>query len=198
MGARCAVSRRGFFHFGALNRCPLHKFLLLTAAKKCIVHQLLVRRPPGPCPPTGLGRGGGGSRCYCVGRSWCPVHFFSSVRGGENCTGHGLLLTRWCRFDGHLGKRVGKYSRLLISPRRKARAFCSLTSELEHSHVCTHRPLTVRAMRILSVSQHCQCASTCLDARSHRWIAATQWGRRSWPPLHSRPSRVGTRHRAPS
>ena len=130
-------------------------------------------------PPPGWGRGGGGSRCYCVGRSWCPVHFSSSVRGGENCTGHGLLLTRWCRFDGHLGKRVGKYSRLLISPRRKARAFCSLTSELEHSHVCTHRPLTVRAMRIPSVSPHCQCASTCLDARSHRWIAATQL---SWTP----------------
>jgi len=69
--------------------------------------------PPRPLPPHRVGAGRGGGRCYCVGRSWCPVHFFSSVRGGENCTGHGLLLTRWCRFDGHLGKRVGKYSRLL-------------------------------------------------------------------------------------
>ena len=53
--------------------------------------------PTQPPPPTlTKGRGGwGGEGCVCfvfvcmvTWQWWCPVHFFASVRGGENCRGH--------------------------------------------------------------------------------------------------------------
>ena len=89
------------------TRCPLQFSPPLTDAKKCTGHHhchvtihtnTKHTHPSPPHPPLPLVRVGGGlrrCRCVaCVGRSWCPVHFFSSVRGGENCTGHGLLSTR--------------------------------------------------------------------------------------------------------
>ena len=83
------------------NPCPVQFSPPLTDEKKCTGHQDLptqatqrhLRNPP---PTVTKGRGGwGGEGCVCfvfvcmvTWQWWCPVHFFASVRGGENCRGH--------------------------------------------------------------------------------------------------------------